>query len=109
MWPILSGWFRKVQVRLYKHSIDGALALRRRNEFRSDGFTLKSACNRLEICWHARNLHPWDSGLSPEHKESAFKQQAVVRQNSDLPSNQADEGAFDVARVHVASVSCCVY
>ncbi len=77
MWPILSGWFRKVQVRLYKHSIDGALALHRRNEVRSDGLTLESVCNRLEICWHARDVHPWDSGLSPEQKESAFNQQAM--------------------------------
>lgn len=77
MWPILSGWLRKVQLRIYEHSIDAALALHRRNEVRSDGLTLESACSRLQICWHARNLHPWDSGLSPEHKESAFIQQAM--------------------------------
>ena len=77
MWPILSGWFRKVQVRLYKQSIDGALALHRRNEVRSDGLTLESVCNRLEICWHARDVHPWDFGLSPEYQASAFNQQAM--------------------------------
>jgi len=77
MWPILSGLFRKIQSRFYKRSIEGALALHRRNEVRSDGLTLESVCNRLEICWHARNVHPWDSGLSPEYKESAFNQQAM--------------------------------
>jgi hypothetical protein len=77
MWLILSGWFRKLQSRFYKRSIEGALALHRRNEVRSDGLTLESVCNRLEICWHARNVHPWDSVLSPEYQESAFNQQAM--------------------------------
>ncbi len=77
MWPILSGWFRKLQLRLYKHSIEDALALHRRNEVRSDGLALNSVCSRLEICWYARDVHPWDYGLSPERRESAFNRQAM--------------------------------
>jgi hypothetical protein len=77
MWPILSGWFRKLQLRLYKHSIDDALALNRRNEVRRDGLTLQSVCSRLEICWYARDVHPWDYGLPPERREAAFNQQAM--------------------------------
>ena len=77
MLPILGAMFRKLQLRLYKRSIDNALALHRRNEVRSDGLTLDTVCNRLEICWHARDLHPWDCGLSPDRRESAFSQQAM--------------------------------
>jgi len=77
MWPILSGWFRALQLRIYRHSIEDALALHRRNEARSDGLALDSVCNRLEICWHARDVHPWDCGLFPEKWESAFNQQAM--------------------------------
>jgi hypothetical protein len=77
MWAILSGWLPKLQIRLYRQSIDGALALHRRNEVRSDGLIVESLRNRLEICWHARDLHPWDSGLSLEQQESAFNQQAM--------------------------------
>jgi hypothetical protein len=77
MYPILSGWFRKLRLRLYRHSIDDALALQRRSEVRSDGLALDSVCNRLEICWYARDVHPWDSGLSPERRQLAFNQQAM--------------------------------
>lgn len=77
MLPILMSIFRKLQLRLYKRSIGNALALHRRNEVRSDGLSLDTVCNRLEICWHARDLHPWDDGLSPGRRESTFHQQAM--------------------------------
>ena len=77
MLPILRSMFRKLQLRLYKQSIGDALALHRRNEVRSDGLTLDTIRNRLEICWYARDLHPWDNGLSPELRESAFNHQAM--------------------------------
>ena len=73
----MCGWFRKIQLRLYKRSIDDALALHRRNEVRSDGLVLDSICSRLEISWYARDVHPWDFGLSPEQREAAFNQQAM--------------------------------
>ena len=78
MLPILSGWFRKLQLRLYNRSIDDAIALHRRNEVRPDGLTLDSVCIHLKICWYARDVHPWDSGLCPERREFAFNQQAMA-------------------------------
>lgn len=77
MWPIRSGWFSKFELRLYKHSINDALALNRRNEVRPDGLTLESVCSRLEICWYARDVHSWDCRLPPEQREAAFNQQAM--------------------------------
>ena len=77
MLPSPGAVFRKLKFRLYRRSIDNALALYRRNEVRSDGLVLNSLCNRLEICWYARDLHPWDYALSPEQKESAFNLQAM--------------------------------
>lgn len=44
---------------------------------RSDALALDSVCNRLDICWYARDVRPWDSWLSPERRESAFNQQAM--------------------------------
>jgi hypothetical protein len=99
MWPILNGYFRKLQLRLYQQSIDRALALHRRNEVRSDGLTLESVRNRLEICWHARDLHPWDSGLSPEQQESAFNQQAMV--DTEAAVHRILEGRPEVEEMEI--------
>jgi len=77
MWPILSGWIQKLQHRMYKYSIKRALALHHRNEVRSDGLALDNVCSRLDICWYARDVHPWDSALPPEKRAQAFNQQAM--------------------------------
>jgi hypothetical protein len=44
---------------------------------RSDGLVLKNVCNRLEISWEARAVHPWDEDLSPHAKKIAFAEQAL--------------------------------
>lgn len=54
-----------------------SLALHKRNEVRSDGLSLERACNRLEIHWRARDVHPWDSDLSGKERESAFFHQLM--------------------------------
>jgi len=77
MWPILSGRFRQLQRANYRRSINDALALNRRNDVRSDGLTLDSVCSRLDICWHARDVHPWDYALPPDPKELAFHLQTM--------------------------------
>ncbi len=78
MWPILSGSFRQLQRAIYRWSINDALALNRRNEVRPDGLTLDSVCSRLDICWHARDVHPWDYALPPDERELAFHQQTMA-------------------------------
>lgn len=77
MMRTLSMWLRNVELGFYKRSINGALALHRRNEVRLDGLALQSLCNRLEICWHARDVHPWDRSSSPERQKATFHQQAM--------------------------------
>jgi hypothetical protein len=54
-----------------------SLALHKRNEVRADGLLLERTCNRLEIHWRARDVHPWDSDLSGKERESAFLRQVM--------------------------------
>ena len=54
-----------------------SLALHKRNEVRADGLLLERACNRLEIRWRARDVHPWDSDLLGKERESAFLRQVM--------------------------------
>jgi len=77
MWPILRSFFREFGRSRYRHSIDDALALYRRGEVRSDGLTVKDACVRLEIIWHARDIHPWDRDLPAHQKQTEFAEQAL--------------------------------
>lgn len=68
---------RKLWLRVYRFGIADALALHRRNEVRSDGLALKNVCNRLEISWEARCVHPWDENLPTIDKEILFAQQTL--------------------------------
>jgi len=34
-------------------------------------------CNRLEIQWRGRGLHPWDRRLPPGDQETAFEEQLL--------------------------------
>lgn len=77
MWNLWTKCLRRLRIRIYKLGIADALALHRRNEVRSDGLVLKNVCNRLEISWEARGVHPWDEGLSQHAKEIAFAEQAL--------------------------------
>ena len=77
MWPILRSFLREFGRSRYRHRIDDALALYRRGEVRSDGLTVKDACVRLEITWHARDIHPWDRDLPAHQKQTQFAEQAL--------------------------------
>jgi hypothetical protein len=77
MGNLLNKCIRRLRLRIYKLKIADALALHRRNEVRSDGLVLKNACNRLEISWEARGVHPWDENLPPLAKETEFAEQAL--------------------------------
>jgi hypothetical protein len=76
----------------FKDRIQEALALQNRHEVRSDGLMLESLCDRLEICWGARDVHPWDQGFSFEYREATFFRQlmedteaAIIRIFEQLP------------------------
>jgi hypothetical protein len=47
-------------------SIQSALALNRRGEFRPDGLCPINPSLRLQVKWHARDIHPWDCNLPAE-------------------------------------------
>jgi hypothetical protein len=77
MWNLSTKCLRRLWLRIYKLGIADALALHRRNEVRSDGLVLKNVCNRLEISWEARGVHPWDEKLLALSKEIEFAEQAL--------------------------------
>jgi len=78
MWPILRRLAREFSLSCYRHSIDAALALHRRGEVRTDGLSVENACLRLEISWHARDVHPWDRDLPVNEKQTEFTEQALA-------------------------------
>ena len=78
MWRILRTWRRKLQVLRYQRRIGHALALHLRGEARRDGLRLVGMCNRLEIQWRARDVHPWDRDLPPEVRASMFLEQCMA-------------------------------
>ena len=55
-----------------------ALALHRRGEVRPDGLEASKICTRLEIQWHARDVHPWDRDLSPDRRARLLVEQALL-------------------------------
>ncbi len=61
----------------WRRAVLDALALHRRGEARSDGLTLVSACESIEICWRARAAHPWDRHPDAGEHASAFSAQAL--------------------------------
>lgn len=78
MWRLLATFLRKLDLWWYHHSISHALALHLRGEVRRDGLTINYVCNRLEIQWWARDIHPWDRNLPPETKAPLFAKQALA-------------------------------
>lgn len=55
-----------------------ALAVNRHAGVRDRGLAIKSVSNRLDIAWHARPIHPWDRGVSPERAARLFVQQCLA-------------------------------
>lgn len=75
---LLEMFLRKLDAWRHRRNIDHALALHRRGEVRSDGLVLKTVCNRMEIQWCARDVHPWDRHEPPCARESLFVQQSLA-------------------------------
>lgn len=78
MWRFLETCLGKLDLWRYHRNLDRALALYLRGEVRRDGLTLKNACNRLEIQWWARNIHPWDRDAPAETAASLFVEQTLA-------------------------------
>jgi hypothetical protein len=60
-----------------RRKVIGALEVNRRAGVRNDGLSLKRMCNRLEVEWQARGIHPWDRGLPPEREAQKFVEQCL--------------------------------
>jgi len=80
MRKLLGRCLRQIELLLYRQKVKGALALHRRGEARRDGLALADVCNRLEIRWHARDIHPWDRDrdLPAYEREIAFVNQTLA-------------------------------
>ena len=76
MWPPLRVLRQKFATWMFCRSIGHALALNRA-EGRRDGLTLVRACNRLEVQWRARRVHPWDRDLSPAERARTLEEQSL--------------------------------
>ena len=61
----------------FRRRVVKALALHKRGEVRSDGLSLSCCRNRLEVAWHARDIHPWDRDLPPERAAQLFAEQCL--------------------------------
>jgi hypothetical protein len=78
MRQLIKRYADKLEFLLYRQRVTGALALHRRGEARKDGLTLDEVCNRLEIRWRARDIHPWDRDLPTYEREILFAEQTLV-------------------------------
>ena len=61
----------------WRRAVTNALALHRRGEARSDGLTLVTARQSIEICWRARAAHPWDCHPDGDIPPSALTAQVL--------------------------------
>jgi len=78
MLRLLRRCFERVELLLHRHKVNDALALHHRGEARSDGLTLDNITNRLEIRWHARDVHPWDRHRPHCERETIFEHQTLA-------------------------------
>src|SRR5262245_45815366 len=78
MWKLLKRYLRKIESLRYRSKVNAALALHRRGEVRSDRLALETVCNRLEIRWRARDIHPWDRDLPDHERQILFADQALA-------------------------------
>jgi hypothetical protein len=78
MWVLLRRIFgRDGSIRNFRAIVQAALALNERYEVRSDGLVLDELSARLNICWRARDVHPWDADDPPPRKEALFLRQLM--------------------------------
>jgi len=78
MLRLLRRCFERVELLLYRHKVNDALALHHRGEARNDGLILDNVTNRLEIRWRARDIHPWDRHRSHYERETIFEHQTLA-------------------------------
>src|ERR1700676_3415712 len=78
MWRRLANMIQRLDSLRYRRRIERALALHLRREVRSDGLKLKKLCNRLEIEWWARDIHPWDRHDPPDRRAWLFSRQSLA-------------------------------
>jgi len=70
---VRAGW----KLRRLRSLLDGALALNRRGEIRTDGLSLVNYSMKLTVSWRARDIHPWDRDLPDERIASRLVDQLM--------------------------------
>lgn len=78
MWRSLRAGLNRVRYRWYRRRIERVLGLVGRGEVRCDGLQLNKVCNRVEIHWRARDIHPWDRNLPEERNAAALVAQTLA-------------------------------
>ena len=102
MLHVLEALFRKLNSRRYRRNITRAMALQLRGEVRSDGLTPIRVTTRLDIEWHARDIHPWDrERLSPAQRAEAFVQQSISDTEAAICRLFEELPQVDVLKVRV--------
>jgi hypothetical protein len=74
---MLRACLRKLDPLRHRRRVERALALHLRGEVRRDGLELVRWCNRLEVQWRARDIHPWDRDLPVDRKANLFVEQSM--------------------------------
>jgi hypothetical protein len=69
-------WLRGRERRRFRRRLNKALELRPRGGESKDHLSLSNVSTRLEIEWHARDIHPWDGDLPPERKARLFAEES---------------------------------
>jgi len=75
---LYEGVRRRLQSWRFRRKVGRALALNVRAEVRADGLELVRLCNRLEIQWRARDVHPWDRGRAGPDRGPELLEQSLA-------------------------------
>src|SRR5260370_30896714 len=78
MWRSVRSGLNRLRYRWYRRRIERVLGLVGRGEVRCDGLQLNKVCNRMEIHWRARDIHPWDRNLPVERNAAALVAQTLA-------------------------------
>jgi hypothetical protein len=78
MWRFFRRFRSNWRIRRLHTSVQSALALNRHGEFRPDGLSPINPVLRLQLKWHARGIHPWDSDLSLNKAIPRFVEQTLL-------------------------------
>ena len=77
MWRIPSTCLSRWKLRRYRRLIENVLA-KDCGTARCDGLRLSKFSSRLEICWRARDIHPWDRNRPLERRAALFVEQSLA-------------------------------